>query len=152
MLCGCDARYDERVTRLPDRTKEVAHSTPIWAEIGQLSALMLQLALLLGVNHLFTAESRAFNRIFALGLLALPLHHFLPLRRRMPFFALLSLVGIALVLGAVNSAWLVGIGALLVIRAIFEWEKSLVDLAFIATGLPFALFWVRKRKNTALNN
>ncbi len=48
--------------------------------------------------------------------------------------------------------YLVGIVSLLVIRAIFEWEKSLVDLAFIATGLPFALFWVRKRKDTALKN
>ncbi len=40
--------------------------------------------------------------------------------------------------------YLAGIVALLVIRAIFEWEKSLVDLAFIATGLPFALIWVRR--------
>ena len=42
--------------------------------------------------------------------------------------------------------YLVGILALLVVRVIFEWEKSLVDLAFIATGLPFAVFWVRKRR------
>ncbi len=40
--------------------------------------------------------------------------------------------------------YLAGIVTLLVLRAIFEWEKSLVDLAFIATGLPFALIWVRK--------
>ena len=44
--------------------------------------------------------------------------------------------------------YLAGILTLLVIRAIFEWEKSLMDLAFIATGLPFALIWVRKRKGS----
>ena len=43
--------------------------------------------------------------------------------------------------------YLAGIVALLVIRAIFEWDKSLADLAFIATGLPFALIWVQKRKD-----
>ena len=40
--------------------------------------------------------------------------------------------------------YLAGIVTLLVLRAFFEWEKSLADLAFIATGLPFALIWVRK--------
>jgi len=40
--------------------------------------------------------------------------------------------------------YLAGILALLIFRAIFEWEKSLVDLAFIATGLPFFLMWYRK--------
>jgi amino acid transporter len=40
--------------------------------------------------------------------------------------------------------YLAGILALLIFRAIFEWEKSLVDLAFIATGLPFFLIWYRK--------
>lgn len=36
-----------------------------------------------------------------------------------------------------------GIVGLIIIRAIFEWEKSLIDLAFIATGIPFALWWCR---------
>ncbi len=40
--------------------------------------------------------------------------------------------------------YLAGILALLIFRAVFEWEKSLVDLAFIATGLPFFLMWYRK--------
>ena len=41
--------------------------------------------------------------------------------------------------------YLAGILALICTRAIFEWEKSLADLAFIATGLPFALWWYRKK-------
>lgn len=40
-----------------------------------------------------------------------------------------------------------GILALLVFRAIFEWERSLVDIAFIATGLPFSFIWCRRAKD-----
>ena len=35
--------------------------------------------------------------------------------------------------------------SLLILRVIFELEKSLIDLAFIATGIPFALYWCRKK-------
>ncbi len=52
-----------------------------------------------------------------------------------PFLPLLSLLMIT---------------ALLILRGVFEWQKSLVDLAFIATGVPFAFYWCR-RKNTATN-
>jgi len=31
------------------------------------------------------------------------------------------------------------------LRAVYEWEKSLVDLAIIATGIPFAFIWCRKK-------
>lgn len=41
--------------------------------------------------------------------------------------------------------YLAGIVALLVVRAVFEWQKSLVDLAFVATGIPFAFVWCRRR-------
>ncbi len=41
--------------------------------------------------------------------------------------------------------YLAGILTLLMIRAVFEWEKSLVDLAFIAIGLPFSLIWLRRK-------
>lgn len=36
--------------------------------------------------------------------------------------------------------------SLLVLRAYFEWQKSLVDLLFIITGIPFALYWIRRRR------
>ncbi|MFA9452574.1 MAG: APC family permease [Candidatus Aminicenantaceae bacterium] len=39
--------------------------------------------------------------------------------------------------------------ALIGLRAVFEWEKSLVDLAIIATGIPFAFFWCRKKDRSA---
>jgi len=50
-----------------------------------------------------------------------------------PFLPLLSLLMIA---------------SLLVLRGVFEWQKSLVDLTFIATGIPFAFYWCRKKKNS----
>lgn len=45
--------------------------------------------------------------------------------------------------------YLSGILLLIAFRAIFEWEKSLIDLAFIATGVPFALIWIRPRNTKA---
>ena len=55
---------------------------------------------------------------------------------RMPLYPLLP------------GLYLAGVLALLIFRAIFEWEKSLVDLAFIVTGLPFFLIWYRKGGKT----
>ena len=43
------------------------------------------------------------------------------------------------------AMYLSGIVVLVVLRAVFEWEKSLVDLAFIATGLPAAWYWIGKK-------
>jgi APA family basic amino acid/polyamine antiporter len=42
--------------------------------------------------------------------------------------------------------FLAGIIALIVFRAYFEWQKSLTDMAFIATGIPISFFWLRKAK------
>ena len=43
---------------------------------------------------------------------------------------------------------LILIVCLIVFRAVFEWRNSLTDMAFIATGIPFAFYWCRKRKET----
>jgi APA family basic amino acid/polyamine antiporter len=42
--------------------------------------------------------------------------------------------------------YLLGIVALIVLRAVFEWQKSLADLAFIATGIPVSFFWLRRAR------
>lgn len=42
--------------------------------------------------------------------------------------------------------YLAGLLLLVFIRGYYEWEKSLVDLAFIATGIPFAWWFVRKKR------
>lgn len=47
------------------------------------------------------------------------------------------------------AIYLVGVLGLLVFRALFEWEKSLIDIAFIATGLPVSLYWLRNKRQNA---
>lgn len=44
------------------------------------------------------------------------------------------------------AIYFAGLVLLVFIRGYFEWEKSLVDLAFIATGAPFAWWFVGRRK------
>lgn len=41
---------------------------------------------------------------------------------------------------------------LLVLRVVFEWQNSATDLVFIVTGIPFAIYWVRKRGRFAKTN
>jgi len=47
---------------------------------------------------------------------------------------------------ALPALYLIGVVGLLVVRTIFEWEKSLIDFAFVATGLPISFFWLRNRR------
>jgi APA family basic amino acid/polyamine antiporter len=44
------------------------------------------------------------------------------------------------------AIYILGLIALVGVRGYFEWEKSLIDLAFIVSGLPFAFFFVRRRR------
>ena len=53
---------------------------------------------------------------------------------RVPFYPVLPVISFLLIL------------SLIVLRAYFEWQKSLVDLAFIVTGIPFAFYWCRKNR------
>lgn len=43
------------------------------------------------------------------------------------------------------AIYIAGILCLVILRVIYEWEKSLVDLAFITIGVPFLFFWRRKK-------
>jgi hypothetical protein len=45
-----------------------------------------------------------------------------------------------------NVLFLAGILVFLVFRAATDWRRSIEDIAFIATGIPFYFFWMRKRK------
>jgi APA family basic amino acid/polyamine antiporter len=56
---------------------------------------------------------------------------------RIPFYPYLPLIFLLLIF------------SLIVLRAYFEWQKSVVDLAFIVTGIPFAFYWCRRNKNTS---
>jgi len=43
------------------------------------------------------------------------------------------------------TLFFIGIALLLLFRAYYEWEKSLIDLGFIAAGIPFAFIWMRQK-------
>ncbi len=55
---------------------------------------------------------------------------------RIPLYPYLPLLFLLLIIG------------LILLRAYFEWQRSLVDLAFIVTGIPFAFYWLRKKRKT----
>ena len=52
---------------------------------------------------------------------------------RVPFYPVLPIVFVMVIL------------VLLFLRAMFEWQNSATDLVFIVTGLPFAIYWIRKK-------
>src|SRR5262245_23076988 len=88
--------------------------TKRWKEIWQFGIVIVQLGLLLVVLRQFQIESNAFLRVALLAFGGFVIHHLLPYRFRLPFFCVLSIASIALVLGVVSAAWLVAIGALLI--------------------------------------
>jgi APA family basic amino acid/polyamine antiporter len=45
------------------------------------------------------------------------------------------------------AVYLAGILTFLIFRAATDWRRSLEDVAFIATGIPFYFFWAKKRKS-----
>ncbi len=42
------------------------------------------------------------------------------------------------------AVYLLGLVALLVARAVLDWRNSLVDISFVATGIPVSLYWFRR--------
>ncbi len=58
---------------------------------------------------------------------------------RVPLYPLLPLLSLLAIIG------------LIALRAVFEWQKSAMDLAFIVTGIPFALYWCRRREKYTTN-
>ena len=43
------------------------------------------------------------------------------------------------------AIYLIGIVSLLVARAVFNWRTSLIDISFLATGIPVSFFWLRRK-------
>ncbi len=76
--------------------------------------VVAQLGLLLLLLRQFQIESAAFRLLAMLAFAGFAVHAWLPLRLRLPFFAVLSLAGIVVVMGAANAAWLVAIGLVLI--------------------------------------
>jgi D-alanyl-lipoteichoic acid acyltransferase DltB (MBOAT superfamily) len=82
--------------------------------VGAYLLVLCQLALVLLVVRQFQIEGKAFVNLAALAFAGFAVHAWLPLRWRLPFFAVLSLGSIVFILGLTNAAWLMGIGAVLI--------------------------------------
>lgn len=76
----------------------------LWIEIFGLACLVKRYAL----------ESDAFFEVFLIAAVGFAIHYFLPLRARMGFFLLLSLISIVSVLGVISGLWLIVIALALV--------------------------------------
>ena len=78
-------------------------------------AVALQLGLVMLVLYLFQIEANSgFLRLFPLIFFGFVINAWLPMALRRPFFVFLSLGGIYTIFGLFNTAWLVGIGAVLI--------------------------------------
>lgn len=80
----------------------------------KVSAIVGQLLLLVVVIRQFQLVNTVFLRVTLLAFAGFAIHHFLPMRFRLPFFLALSLCGIAFVFGFPSGLWLIAIGSLLV--------------------------------------
>jgi D-alanyl-lipoteichoic acid acyltransferase DltB (MBOAT superfamily) len=87
---------------------------PEVVSLRQFATILAQLSLLLLIVSQFRIESDAFFRLAALTVAGFTVHYFLPLPKRLPFFVLLSLAGIAMILGLVQGAWLIAVGLCLI--------------------------------------
>ncbi|HWO87542.1 MAG TPA: SGNH/GDSL hydrolase family protein [Gemmatimonadales bacterium] len=106
------------------------------ADRWKLTAVVLQLALVVFVAAWFQVESPAFaTRVVPLAAVAFLLHHVLPPPHRLPFFNAVSLAAVVMVLGWVNALWLVGIvvGMAALVHLPASWPVRV--LALMTAGL-----------------
>src|SRR5439155_23603551 len=110
------------LTHLCDASNPAMERTTInnwWTEARQFGIATVQLALLLVVLRQFQIESNAFLRIAVLAFGGFVIHYFLPASLRLPFFSILSLAGIAIVLVVTTVVWLVRIVVFLMVMCHF---------------------------------
>jgi len=80
----------------------------------ELGVVVGQLALLTVVLNQFHIESSVFFRLAVLAFAGFIVHALIPMRFRLAFFLILSIVGIGLVLGITSAIWLFAIGLVLI--------------------------------------
>jgi hypothetical protein len=101
--------------------------------VARLAAVAMQVGLLVVLAHGFELESFAFRTVMAMSLVGFVIHHALPMAWRMPFFVLLSLASLVVVVLPMNALLLAGTGALLIgmchLPIAFGWRLALVVAA-----------------------
>ncbi len=76
----------------------------------KLLVVAIQLGLMYLVVELFNLENQGFQNLFLLTAVGFVVHGLLPQQHRLTFFLLLSLGGMAWVLGPINGLWIFGLG------------------------------------------
>ncbi|MHB8866289.1 MAG: SGNH/GDSL hydrolase family protein [Pirellulaceae bacterium] len=105
--------------------------------LGKFVALVVQLFLLLLLIRQFQLESPAFHRLLVIAWSGFAIQYFLPTKFRLPFFLFLSLFALVFLLGPVQGAWIIGLGAALVgvCHLPLSFAKRVVLLVLVASGL-----------------
>ena len=109
-------------------------------ELGSIVLVASQLALALLVVQLFELESRTFFRVLLLASVGFVVHALLPLRHRLPFFALLSLAAIPVAFGLRDGAFLVALGLSLIGICHLPIPLALRVLSLVGVGGLFAVW------------
>jgi hypothetical protein len=109
---------EESVATHPSRTA-VRPSTrqPLTARIPdavKFGAILVQLVLLAVLIKRYNLENPAVFPVMVLAFAGFVVHYFLPMAYRLPFFLALSLASIVMILGLIETAWLLGLGLLLI--------------------------------------
>lgn len=117
------------------------------AEPLRLIFVVLQLALLAYVARMFRLEHDAFHNVLALAIVGFVIHHVLPMALRLPFFVLLSLGSLVLVVGTVNAVRLTAVGLILIglchLPIRFNWRLALIAVAAAALVMGRADKWIQ---------
>src|SRR5438477_2972168 len=129
-----DQRVELRLTAAqaltPRRTSIGSHA----ATLAQFLAVIAQFGLIVMVVNYWQLESLALARLMALAFVGFVIHHLLPARFRLPFFAMLSLLALVSGVGHIGpnlgAAWLTG-----KIRTIDFLYHLLPGLTLVGIGL-----------------
>ena len=95
-------------------TGTTADSTNAAVRVGALGGVVFQFVLLVVVIRQFSLESAAFFSVCVLALAGFVVHSLIPFRYRLPFFTVLSIAAIGLVLGPGPGGLLIAVGAFLI--------------------------------------
>src|SRR5437773_2329553 len=128
-----DQRLELRLTtaKAPPRRRSVRQHI---AEVAQFLAVVVQFGLVVLLVQYWQLESQLLARVMWLAFAGFVIHHLLPLRFRLPFFAMLSLVAVISSVGHIGPnlgvAWLTG-----KIRTIDFLYHLLPGLTLVGIGL-----------------
>src|SRR6266480_8155647 len=107
-----DWRVEPRVMVAEAMTPRRSFGRQHVAEVAQFLAVVAQFGLIVMVVNYWQLESLALARLMALAFVGFVIHHLLPARFRLPFFAMLSLLAVISSVGHIGPnlgvAWLTG--------------------------------------------